>query len=278
MESRVREAYARPPCGEPLSIRQRSQRQAALAHLRQSSQRGDEPGAVVGADRGDVELFRRAPASRPSPPRASRPLPRRSGARRSAMPRRCGSPRSRRPAPRGRRTSPPSADRRRGPRTVPPSSANRSRRTRVVAASPIGPIEPAISTSRPVIARASRASFTAVELIDSNSSSRNRCTSLRLLAPNVLVWISSAPALMKPTWSETTASGARRHASSGQRRRGTAADSSAPIPPSATIGRPDPSRSRNPCTSVLTLVVASSRLAQGSASYPQWTPGQPVDG
>src|SRR5207302_7823628 len=57
--------------------------------------------------------------------------------------------------------------------------------------------------------------------------------------------MSSAPALMKPTWSETTASGARRFASSGQRRRGTALETSAPIPPSATIGGPLPSRSRN---------------------------------
>jgi hypothetical protein len=58
------------------------------------------------------------------------------------------------------------------------------------------------------------------------------------LAPKVFVSISSAPALMKPTCSETTASGARMFASSVERRRGTAAVSSAPMPPSATIGGP----------------------------------------
>ena len=41
--------------------------------------------------------------------------------------------------------------------------------------------------------------------------------------PNVFAWINSAPALMKPAWSETTASGARRFASSGAQE-GTAAD------------------------------------------------------
>ena len=93
-----------------------------------------------------------------------------------------------------------------------------------VAVSPRGPIEPAMKTSRPVTSRASRASFTAVELICSSSSSRNIVASLRRLAPKLFASISSAPALMKPTWSETTASGARRFASSGQRSRGTAAE------------------------------------------------------
>src|SRR5918911_1861500 len=124
-------------------------------------------------------------------------------------------------------------------------SAKSSRRTRDAAGSPSGPIEPATKTSRPAISRASRASFTACELIRSNSSSRKSCASLRRFAPKVFVSTSSAPALMKPTWSETTASGARRFASSGQRRRGTALETSAPIPPSATIGGPLPRRSRN---------------------------------
>ena len=42
-----------------------------------------------------------------------------------------------------------------------------------------------------------------------------------------------------------TLSGARRFASSGQRSRETALASSAPMPPSVTIGAPDSSRSRN---------------------------------
>ena len=42
-----------------------------------------------------------------------------------------------------------------------------------------------------------------------------------------------------------TLSGARRFASSGQRSRETALASSAPMPPSATIGAPAASRSRN---------------------------------
>src|SRR5262249_8533660 len=49
---------------------------------------------------------------------------------------------------------------------------------------------------------------------------------------------------MKLTCSDTTASGARRFASSGVRSRGTAADRSAPIPPSATIAGPLERRSR----------------------------------
>ena len=40
----------------------------------------------------------------------------------------------------------------------------------------------------------------------------------------MFVSISSAPALMKLTWTETTVSGARTFASSGQRSRGTAAE------------------------------------------------------
>ena len=109
--------------------------------------------------------------------------------------------------------------------------------TRADADSPSGPIEPAMNTSRPEISRASRASLTAAELIRSKSSSRNRPASLRRLAPKVFVSIRSAPALMKLTWSETTASGARRFASSGVRRRGTAAVISEPMPPSATMRR-----------------------------------------
>ncbi len=48
-----------------------------------------------------------------------------------------------------------------------------------VAASPIGPIAPAMKTSRPEISRASRASFTPIELIFSSSSSRKCAASLR---------------------------------------------------------------------------------------------------
>ena len=51
---------------------------------------------------------------------------------------------------------------------------------------------------------------------------------------------------MKPRCSETTLSGARRLASSGQRRPATAAWSSTPIPPSATSGGPVCSRVSNP--------------------------------
>ena len=108
-----------------------------------------------------------------------------------------------------------------------------------LAASPSGPIDPAMKTSRPVISRASRASLAPAELTRSSSSSRKWPASLRRLAPKVFVSISSAPELMKPTCSETTASGARRFASSGQRRRGTAAEISAPMPPSPTMGGPD---------------------------------------
>ena len=68
---------------------------------------------------------------------------------------------------------------------------------RAVAASPSGPIAPPMKTSRPVSSRASRASFTPVELIRSSSSSRKCAASLRRFAPNVFVSISSAPALMK---------------------------------------------------------------------------------
>ena len=95
-----------------------------------------------------------------------------------------------------------------------------------------------MKTSAPETSRASRARRTAVELIRSSSSSRKWAASLRRLAPNVFVSISSAPARMKLAWNATTLSGARRFASSGQRRRGTAPESRAPMPPSATIGGP----------------------------------------
>src|SRR6266576_6177052 len=108
----------------------------------------------------------------------------------------------------------------------------------------MGPIEPAMKTSRPLSSRASLASLTPVELILSRSSSRKWCASLRRLAPKVLVSMSSAPALMKLAWRETTASGALRFASSGLRSRGTAAESNAPIPPSPTITGPLSRRSR----------------------------------
>src|SRR5256885_11248283 len=71
---------------------------------------------------------------------------------------------------------------------------------------------------------------------------------------------------MKPTWSETTASGARRFASSGQRRRGTALETSAPIPPSATIGGPLCRRSRNRFATRRTLLARKvGEVAQSSA-------------
>ena len=95
-----------------------------------------------------------------------------------------------------------------------------------------------MNTSRPVISRASRASFTPAELIRSKSSSRKCWASLCRFAPKVFVSINSAPALMKLTCTATTASGARRLASSGQRRPWTAAESTTPMPPSATTGGP----------------------------------------
>ena len=122
-------------------------------------------------------------------------------------------------------------------------SANSSRRTREVAGSPRGPMEPPMKTSRPVVSLASRASLTPAELIASRSSSRKWCESLRRLAPKVFVSISSEPALMKLTCRDTTASGARRFASSGLRRRGTAAERSEPMPPSPTITGPASRRS-----------------------------------
>src|SRR5664279_5965036 len=68
-----------------------------------------------------------------------------------------------------------------------------------------------------------------------------------------------------------TLSGARRFASSGQRRRATALASSAPMPPSATIGAPSLSRSRNLLTTasvgIPTLAVVSrflERLSDGA--------------
>src|SRR5882672_2146104 len=108
----------------------------------------------------------------------------------------------------------------------------------------MGPIEPAMKMSQPLSSRASLASLTPVELIFSRSSSRKWCDSFRRFAPKVFVSISSDPALMKLTCRDTTASGARRFASSGLRRRGTAAESSAPIPPSPTITGPLSRRSR----------------------------------
>src|SRR6266540_4054085 len=57
----------------------------------------------------------------------------------------------------------------------------------------------------------------------------------------------SAPAWMKPTWSLTTVSGARRFASSGQRMRGAALETRTPMPPSATRGGPVASLSANRC-------------------------------
>src|SRR5438876_1254630 len=108
--------------------------------------------------------------------------------------------------------------------------------------SPSGPIEPATKTSRPEISRASRASLTPVSLMAATSSSRNWERSLWRLAPNVLVSISSAPALMKLACRETTLSGARMFASSGQRKPGTALETSTPMPPSVTTGGPCSSR------------------------------------
>ncbi len=100
-----------------------------------------------------------------------------------------------------------------------------------------------MNTWRPDTSRASRAIFTPSELMRSTSSSRKREASLRLLAPNVLVSISSAPARMKPRCNERTLSGARTLASSGQRKRGTALVISEPMPPSQQSGGPAASRS-----------------------------------
>ena len=217
------------------------------AHLLERGERRQQAGAVVRADRRHVEL--RQPLRRPrprSPPPASRRRRRRSSARRSAGSTRRARPRS--ASVSSSRSKNVSTMKRSAPRPsrICACSAKSSRRTRDVAGSPSGPTDPATQTSRPVTSRASRASFTAVELMRSTSSSRNCCASLRRLAPKVFVSISSAPPLMKLTCSETTAWGARRFASSGQRSRGTAAEMSAPMPPSATIGGPLRRRSTKP--------------------------------
>ena len=59
--------------------------------------------------------------------------------------------------------------------------------------SPVGPIDPATATSRPLTSRASRANLTPALTICSNWSSSPRAASLSGLAPNVLVSITSAP-------------------------------------------------------------------------------------
>ena len=88
---------------------------------------------------------------------------------------------------------------------------------------PSGPIAPPISTGSPATSRASRASLTPRSTISSSRSSRYCAESLRRFAPKVFVSISSAPARMNPVCTPITASGALRFASSGQRRRETAA-------------------------------------------------------
>ena len=103
---------------------------------------------------------------------------------------------------------------------------------------PSGPIDPATKTSAPDTSRASRAIFTAASLIAATSSSRYCSASLRRFAPKVFVSMMSAPARMKPRCSESTLSGARMFASSGQRSRATALDTSVPMPPSPTSGGP----------------------------------------
>src|SRR5215204_2490296 len=154
-------------------------------------------------------------------------------------------------------------------------SAKSSLRMREVAACPIGPIEPATKTSLPVVSRACLASFTAVELIVSSSSSRKWAASLRRFAPKLLVSIRSAPALMKLTWRDTTASGALTLASSGHRSLGTAAEMSAPIPPSATTSGPWWRRSTNReamCPGRLTsrgAAAASDRRGRGDHGVPR---------
>ena len=66
-------------------------------------------------------------------------------------------------------------------------------------------------------------------------------------------------ARMKPRWSERTLSGARRFASSGQRSRGTALETSVPIPPSPTRGVPLESRSRNRVDTARPVYAGGSR-------------------
>ncbi len=62
--------------------------------------------------------------------------------------------------------------------------------------------------------------------------------------------------------SETTLSGARRFASSGQRRRATALETRTPMPPSPTSGGPSWSRSRNRSATRATLVTRSSATCE----------------
>ena len=120
--------------------------------------------------------------------------------------------------------------------------------SRSFAGPPSGPIDPAMKTSEPDTSRASRAIFTAASLIAATSSSRYCSASLRRFAPKVFVSMMSAPARMKPRCSESTLSGARMFASSGQRNRATALETSVPIPPSPTSGGPSARRSRNRLT------------------------------
>src|SRR5438132_1699206 len=71
----------------------------------------------------------------------------------------------------------------------------------------------------------------------------------------------SAPARMNSRWWRSTSSGASGLASSGQRARGTAAESSEPMPPSPTSGStPSRSRVRAIAESVVTLYRAPMRL------------------
>ena len=123
-----------------------------------------------------------------------------------------------------------------------------------------------MKTSAPDTSRASRAIFTAASLIAATSPSRYCSASLRRFAPKVFVSMMSAPARMKPRCSESTLSGARMFASSGQRSRATALDTSVPMPPSPTSGGPSARRSRNRLTDALHHSSRRERPAVGQVA------------
>ena len=103
---RVREDHALAGEAREADVRERGQRFAALAHPLDGTKRRLEAGAVVRADRGDVERSRALPPlARRRRPRASASPRRRSAARRSAAMTRRAPRRSRRGARRARRTS-----------------------------------------------------------------------------------------------------------------------------------------------------------------------------
>ena len=145
-----------------------------------------------------------------------------------------------------------------------PARANSSRRTREVADSPSGPIEPAMKTSRPEISRASRASLTAGRVdplevvLEEVAGELAPVRAERVRLDQLGAGVDEADVERDDGLRARGGSPPRASAAAG-----TAAVISEPMPPSATIGGPASQPGQKPVRHGVKLVKSGGQVRNG---------------